>query len=489
MTGSENENTLPMPVKLRPYYHQQAGYDFACRMFGLADGHKRADGIALLMEMGTGKTLLSIGIAGALYQMGLVTRILVVCPLSICGVWEEEFEKFADYPFQLTVLKGTSAKKEQQLEELQQGGLQIVVINYESAWRIEKALLSYNADLIIADEGHKLKENRSRQSKGMHALGDKARYKLLLTGTVITNRELDVFSEYRFLDQRIFGSSFYAFRNRFFDMTGYGNHIPVFRKSMTDEFLKRMHCIAYRVTKKECLDLPEIREEIRKIELEPKAMKMYRELEEDCYTELKSSEVSAPNVLTKILRLSQLTGGHLTDDEHKMEAVSHAKLDALSDILDSAMEENQKVVVMARFVAEMDDIQDLLSKKGIGYVAVRGGVKDRNEEVRRFQEDSECRVFIGQIAAAGVGLTLTAAHIMVFYSLSYSSSDWDQAKARIHRVGQKQDCLYIYLIAKGTVDTKILRSLRNKVSLARMLVDDYRKGLNPYKEGETNGAE
>lgn len=176
---------------------------------------KRSDGIALLMEMGTGKTLLSIGIAGALYQMGLVNRILVVCPLSICGVWEEEFEKFADYPFRLTVLKGTSAKKEQQLEELQQGGLQIVVINYESAWRIEKALLSYNADLIIADEGHKLKENRSRQSKVMHDLGDKARYKLLLTGTAITNKELDVFSEYRFLDQRIFGTSFYAFRNRF----------------------------------------------------------------------------------------------------------------------------------------------------------------------------------------------------------------------------------------------------------------------------------
>lgn len=489
MTAAGNENILPMPVKVRPYNHQQAGYDFACRMFGLTDGHKRSDGIALLMEMGTGKTLLSIGIAGALYQIGLVNRILVVCPLSICGVWEEEFQEFADYPFCMTVLKGTSAKKERLLKGLSDNGLQVVVVNYESAWRIENALLSYNPDLIIADEGHKLKENRSRQSKGMHALGDKAKYKLLLTGTVITNRELDVFSEYRFLDQRIFGSSFYAFRNRFFDMTGYGNHIPVFRKSMTDEFLKRMHCIAYRVTKKECLDLPEIREEIRRIELEPKAMKMYRELEEDCYTELKSSEVSVPNVLTKLLRLSQLTGGHLTDDEHKTEAVSHAKLDALSDILDSAMEENQKVVVMARFVAEMDDIQEMLSKKCIGYAAVRGGVKDRDEEVRRFQEDPECRVFIGQIAAAGVGLTLTAAHIMVFYSLSYSSSDWDQAKARIHRVGQKQDCLYIYLIAKRTVDTKILRSLRNKVSLARMLVDDYRKGINPYKEDETNGTE
>ena len=102
-----------------------------------------------------------------------------------------------------------------------------MVVNYESAWRLEKELLAYNADLIIADEAHKLKENRSKQSKGLHTLGDKARFKLLLTGTVITNRELDVFSQYRFFNPQIFGTSFYAFRNQYFDMDGYFSVVDV----------------------------------------------------------------------------------------------------------------------------------------------------------------------------------------------------------------------------------------------------------------------
>ena len=91
-------------------------------------------------------------------------------------------------------------------------------------------------------------------------------------------------------------------------------------------------------------------------------------------------------------------------------------------------------------------------------------------------------VFIGQIAAAGLGITLTAASTMVFYSLDYSMSNYEQAKARIHRVSQKNKCHYIYLIAKGTVDRKVLKSLRNKVDLAKLLVDDYRKGKNPFEE-------
>ena len=141
------------------------------------------------------------------------------------------------------------------------------------------------------------------------------------------------------------------------------------------------------------------------------------------------------------------------------------------------MAENKKLVIMARFVPEMNDLQEMLEKKGIGYAAVRGGVKDRAEEIRRFQEDSDCMVLIGQIAAAGLGITLT----MVFYSMDYSMSNFEQAKARIHRVSQKNDCLYIYLIAKGTVDRKVLKSLRNKVDLAKLLVDDYRKGKNPFE--------
>jgi SNF2 family DNA or RNA helicase len=476
------EPSLPMPVKVRPYAHQQAAFDFTCRLFGLLPSETHSRGVALLMEMGCGKTLTAIGIAGILYQFGLVNRVLVVAPLSILGVWEEEFAGFADFPYTLTVLKGTSAKKKQMLKDVPADGLQVVVVNYESARIITDDLMRFDADLIIADEGHKIKEGRSKQSKAMHTLGDRASYKLLLTGTLITNRELDVFSEYRFLNSSVFGPSFYAFRNRYFDMVGYGNHIPRFRKWMLDDFLQRLHSIAYRVTKAECLDLPEITEEVRTVALEPKAMKIYEELEEDSFAELKNGEVTAPNILTKLLRLSQVTGGHLTDDDSGMHRISTAKLDALSDIVDSVLEEGKKVVIMARFVPELDDIEELLKKKKAGYAVIRGGVKDRAGEVSRFQNDPDCSVFLGQIAAAGLGITLTAASTMVFYSLDYSMANFDQAKARIHRVSQTENCQYIYLTAEGTVDRKILRSLRNKIDLAKMLVDDCRKGRNPFSD-------
>ena len=101
-------STIPMPVKAKPYAHQNKAFDFACEKFGLIPGGVFSRGVALLMEMGTGKTITSIGIAGALYQFGKVRKILVVAPLSILGVWEEEFSMLAAFPYTLTVLKGPS---------------------------------------------------------------------------------------------------------------------------------------------------------------------------------------------------------------------------------------------------------------------------------------------------------------------------------------------------------------------------------------------
>ena len=425
------KGSMKMPVKAKPYRHQQEAFDFVCRLFGLTDGQQRSSGAALLMEMGTGKTLVAIAVACILYQFGLAERVLVVAPLSLLGVWESELQRFAGVPVNAVVLKGTLDKKKEVLSQTVPDKLNVVIVNYESAWRMERELLAFDAQMIVADEGHKVKEGRTKQSKALHHLGDKARYKLLLTGTLITNRELDVWSQYRFVNPTIFSTSFYAFRGRFFDMVGYGNHIPAFRKSKTDEFLKRLHSVAYRVTKAEALDLPETTEETRYVELEPKAMKLYRELAKESYAEMERGEITASNVLTKILRLSQMTGGFVGDDDKSMHAVSTAKMEALEDILDSVMADGKKLVIMARFVAEMDAIAALLEKRGIGYAQVRGGVKDRAEEVRRFQEDADCRVFIGQIAAAGLGLTLTAADTLCFYSMDYSMSNFTQAQARM----------------------------------------------------------
>ena len=405
----------------------------------------------------------------------------MVSPLSILGVWKDEFQKFADFDFALTVLAGSAAQKINTIRHMIGAVLQVLVVNYESAWRLEKELLKWAPDFIIADEGHKMKSHNIAASKAMHRLAAKAKYRLLLTGTVITNKPIDVFSQYKFADPRVYGQSFYQFRNRYFDMVGYGQHTPVMKKSMEKEFTQRLHSIAFRATKAECLDLPETTDIVQRVDLEPAAMRMYQKLAKDNFAELESGSVTATNVLTRLVRLSQLTGGFLGgDDTPAPEQVSSAKLEALSDLIDSMEQDGKKLVIIARYVPEIHAIGKLLTKKGIRYAQISGEIKNRDEQVAAFQQDPNVTVFLGQISTASVGFTITAASTMVFYSLDYSMSNYEQTRARIHRVSQTLPCTYIHLVAKGTVDEKVLQALRDKVSLAKMLVDESRTGHNPF---------
>ena len=479
----ENNQINRMPVKAHPYEHQRRAYEFTCCLFGLT-GHSPplSRGVALLMEMGTGKSLTTIAVAGRLWLDHKIERMLIVAPLSILGVWRDEFQKFANIPYSLAVLDGIGSKKAEDLRQLSADGLQVAVINYESAWRLEEELAAWDADLIVCDEGHKIKTHNITASKCMHRLGARARYRMLLTGTIITNKPIDVFSPYKFLNPAVFGNSFYAFRNRYFDMIGYGNHIPMLKTSKLDELSQRIHSIAFRATKAECLDLPETIEIVRTIELFPIAAGIYRRLARDSFVALENGEVTAANVLTRLLRLSQLTGGFLHKDEsEKPLFASREKLMVLSDIVDSAKEDGRKLVIIARFLPEINAIQEMLDRKRIRYSVVSGEVKNRDFEVERFQTDAYVTVFVGQIATAGLGITLTAADTMVFYSLDYSMSNFEQAKARIHRLGQRNPCTYIYLVAACTVDEKVLQVLRDKADLARVLIDEYRAGKNPFQ--------
>lgn len=139
--------------------------------------------------------------------------------------------------------------------------------------------------------------------------------------------------------------------------------------------------------------------------------------------------------------------------------------------MEEAQQEGKKLVVIARFIPEIKAICAMLGKAGIGYSCIMGGRERPRGASGTLSERPRCSVFVGQIATAGLGITLTAASTMVFYSLDYNMANFEQAKARIHRVGQRENCTYIYLAAKGTVDEKVLKALQNKAILARMLVE------------------
>ena len=254
-----------------------------------------------------------------LFLLNKVRRLLIVSPLSIVSVWKSEFEKFCSVDYVLAVLDGALAKKKDTLRHLSsESALAVAVINYESAWRMEAEITAWlngagaGKSAVICDEGHKLKSHKTNASKAMWRIGAIAGYRLLLTGTLVTNHAEDVFSPFKFLNPAIFGMSFYSWRNRYFDAYGYGLHQFKLKKLMEPEFTRKVHSIAYRATKAECLSLPLVTDVIRTVDLEPAAAKLYRDLVKDSYTELGDGEVTVTNILTRLLRLSQITGGFLT---------------------------------------------------------------------------------------------------------------------------------------------------------------------------------
>jgi SNF2 family DNA or RNA helicase len=423
--------------------------------------------------MGCGKTITTIAVIGRAFLNGKTKRVLIIAPKSIVMVWQQEFEKFADFPFTLVVLEGSSERKKQQLKSIKGEGLKVIVVNYDSVQLIEEDLAKWKPDFIVADESTRIKNPNAKTSKAVHRISNGCRYRMILTGSPITQNPLDLYSQYKMLDEGLFGKSFYAFKNYYAVLGSYNQ--PIGYKNMP-ELISKAHSIAYRVKKADALDLPDTIDEIRPVVLEEKAQKLYRQFVKDSYMELSKGEVIATNVLTRILRLQQLTGGFIRPDEEadRYEQVSKAKLEALEDILDEALEAGQKVVVMARFIPEIMEIQKLLEKKSIGHAFIHGGVKDRAEEVRRFQEDTNYMVFVGQIQTTSMGITLTAASTMVFYSLSYNYADYIQAKARIHRIGQKNKCVYIHLIAQNTIDSEVMKALEQKQDIATAIVDNWK---------------
>lgn len=470
---------MKLPIKVKPYQHQKIAFNFAIEKL------EQEGCAALLMDMGLGKSLTSIAIAGQLYQENKIERVLVVCPTSIISVWEKEFVKFADYDYFVESIVGsTMSKRKEKLKSLcHKKGLQVAVINYEATWRMEKELNVYKPDIIICDESQKIKNPSAAQSKTLHRLGVKAKYKMILTGTPVQNSPMDVFSQWKFLDQNIFGVSFYAFRNRYAVMGGYYNHQIIKFKNM-DELTSKAHSVSYRITKGEALDLPEQIFLNRYCELEKEARKVYDTVMKESYAELMDGEITATNILTKLMRLSQIAGGHVKDDEGRMQVISKAKLNELKDIMEDVIIDNKKkLVVFARFIPEIESIKQLADEMKVEYSYITGEIKtdDRGVMCDNFQNNENVKLFIAQIQTAGLGITLTAADTAVFYSLDFNYANYSQAIARTHRIGQKNTCTYINLISTETVDEKIIKALESKEDIAKNIVDNWREY---FKKGE-----
>lgn len=477
---------LPYPVKANLYKHQIRGANMALRAFGALDAKTPGGGFGELFEMGCGKTLTTIAVAGALYNLGKIDRVLVVAPTSVCSVWPHDLNQFATFPWEARVLLGDKKKRLKALNELENWpfkALRIAVINYESTHRegIFEALAAYKPDLIVCDESQRIKNPSAAQSKALHKLGDAAPFRMILSGTPVQNNAVDLYSQYRFLDPAVYGANFYAYKNRYCIMGGYGQHQIVGYRNM-DELVEKEHSVAYRVTKEECLDLPQQTFINRYVQFTDAEQAIYEQLRKSSFLELETGEnVTATTILTMYLRLMQLTGGFLTADEStRPKQVNTAKLDALADIVDDyVVDAGKKLVIFARFRAEIAAIENLLRLRKIQYGSIYGDVpmEERGKIVEDFQTNPDTKVFVAQIQTAGLGITLHAASTAVFYSYDYNYANYAQALARIHRIGQRLPVTYIHLVVDGSIDEKILAALENKEDMAKTVVDSWREVL------------
>lgn len=495
-------NLYYYPVKANLFIHQQKAANMAALTFGWASPEEWAikgglenlewnrpsevmyhKGFGLLFEMGCGKTLTAISVMGMGYQMKKIRRVLVVAPTSVCPVWPHDISDYADFKCRVGVLLGSKDKRLRELEAVSSHpleALKVCVINYESVWRddIFDKIVEYDPDMIIADESQRIKTHDAQQSKVMHKLGDLARYKLILSGTPVQNNAIDIYSQYRFLDPTVFGTNYYAFRSRYAIMGGFNQRQIIGYRDM-DKLIRKEYSIAYRVTKAEALDLPEQTFITKNIPLEGKAKQLYDKIKRDSFAELESGgQISAPTVLTKLLRLQQFTGGFIQPDEGKTEFVFDGKLKALEDIIDDyVIGEDKKLVIFCRFRPEIDLITKLIKKKKLGFISIYGDIKieDRGAIVEDFQKNRDTRIALLQIDTAGLGITLTAADTCVYYSVNFNYAAYSQSLARIHRIGQKNICTYIQLVVEKTIDERVYKALAKKEDLATTVVDDWKR--------------
>lgn len=460
-------------IKLYP--HQKEGVDFILRNDGVG---------ALYWSIGTGKTIGALEIYRRLRIKTPGLKLIVICPLSLIeSAWAIDVQKFG---FTYNSLR----KKFRNAD--------IYLINFESLSRSKKKqkvcldLFKKHKFMCAIDESQKLKNNRSGITKTLLALRNMFEYKLLMSGTPAPNCLSEYWAQMRFLDDNIFHKSFYAFRNTFFHLQR-GDQVmqgrimckatarEVFSNgwsyAITDEnkekLLNYMSPFCHRRKLTECIDMPERIEEVRYIELSAKHRAQYNMMKRHCVLELQNAVVIAQVALAKIQKLRQIVSGFLYDEHSVIQEIGeNPKLKELLSILEEAGE--QQIIIWCFYRWEIHVILNALKTKA---KAVYGGVSE-NDKIKNIEDfkTGQVQYLICNPASVAHGLTLTNSHLQVFFSLSYSYELFEQAKGRIFRISQHHSCVYIYLVARDTIDETMLGVLRKKGKMqARDIVAEFLK--------------
>ena len=283
---------------------------------------------------------------------------------------------------------------------------------------------------------------------------------------------MDLYTQCEFLDPYLLDfASYYSFRNRYAEMKTMhlrGRSIQVVSEFKNlGELSDTVKTFSERVLKEDCLDLPPKVFMKRYVTLTADQKKLYNQMKEQALAILNGKMTTTMTVLTQLMRLHQITCGHFTADDGSTQAVDSNRLNELMSVLD---ETEGKAIIWANYQLSVGEIiQRIIKEYGEdSYVHYYGltSQEDRQNNIRKFQNDPNCRFIIGTPQTGGYGITLTQAHTVIYYSNSYDLEKRLQSEDRAHRIGQKKTVTYIDLICEDTVDEKIVKALRDKINIA-----------------------
>lgn len=455
------ETMQPAGIKTQAWQHQCRAVEFAEHKSGALFAH----------AMGSGKSLSTI----ALLNTWKATRVIIVCPVSVLGVWPREFETHSSEKWIVKALTfGTAADKGRELERLlkladAKNENLAIVVNYESIWRPRLAqMFELYArrkvwDVLVCDEVHRAKAPGGKSSRWLATFAKHIPKKLGLTGTPMPHSILDIYGQFRILDPSVFGYRYTSFRSQYANMGGYGNYKPVSFKNQK-MLADKMSTITHQVTKDEALpDLPPELFLRRECVLNPKTFKIYKDLERKMIALIDEEVFTVKNGLVKLLRLQQITSGFLELEATGLQIISTAKIDLMRDL---AQDIEPPFVVFCRFRHDLKQVEQMADDMGLRYGEVSGARKDLDQG-----EMPEWVQILGvQIQAGGIGIDLTRACTALWFSVGFSLGDYQQACARLHRPGQESTVRHIHLIAADTIDDIVFGALKKKQQLVEEVI-------------------
>jgi len=444
----------------KPYKHQALARDF------LTKHHNHA---ALLMEMGTGKTKVMIDYLVSLHKTGKCDRIIWVCPNSVTENTMDEIIKHSAAPVNAFIVRGLAAKKIRIIEEARKSeSLTIIILNYEAVFNLFEHLAAFKADAAVLDESTRIKNPKAQVSKVLCRLCARTTHRYIMTGTPMTQSPVDLFSQYKFLDPEIFGSSFFSFKCRYLVMGGWENREIVGYNNL-EELKKKVFQIGIRFLKEECLDLPPKIYEVRQYDLENEQRRVYEEMKKNLISEIAGKFITVSVALVKLLRLSQICSGFYRADES--EKVTRFKSNPKLQLLKEVIEEigtDKNIIIWCRFVEEIKILEEEFARMKLYSKSIYGAVKaeDRAGIIKEFNNRERSMIFIGQVRTGGLGINLIGGCNVIYFSNSYSLEDRLQSEDRTHRIGQENKVTYTDIIGRKTLEEGILKLLRRKKDIA-----------------------